>query len=266
MRLPFALLVSLALLAPVSTAQERQPQRDYMIHMDLSQSPPRYIPDELTLLPGGTVQLMLFGKGSGHSLTLDSAPGYDADVPAGTAEGFYERAAQFQAPQAPGKYAFHDKQSAAVGTLIVRTSGPTEAPIIGVRENGYDLHFAPERLVVSAGDTVTFRANGSFAHTLTSETNAWSDANLALSPGQEATFKAPTAPGEYPFFCKYHKEGGMRGVLVVQASTAAPPPQGSTPAPTPSQAIDEKRTAAPAFALLALGVSISLVILARTKR
>lgn len=256
------LLAALALAAPVS-AQQREPQKDYMVHMDLSKEVPQYIPDELTLVPGGTVQLMLFSKGPAHSLTLD-VPGFDADVPAGTADGFYERTTQFQAPLKPGTYTFHDKYSGAKGTLIIpgASTSASAAPIIGVRENGYDLHFNPERLEVAAGSTITFRTNGSFAHTLTSATDAWNDSKLQLAPGQEATFTAPTTPGEYPFFCRYHKEGGMKGVLVVQS---APAPSATTP-PTASPSPEAPTKSTPAAGLALAGAAITIALFLRMKK
>jgi len=221
-----AILLALLVTAPGAIAQARQPQTDYMVHMDLGASPPRYVPDELVLVPGGLVQLMLFGKGDAHTLTLD-VPGYAAIVPAGTQDGFYERSAEFRAPTQPGEYRFHDEKSGATGRLIVQAA--QQGALVGVRENGYELHFEPATLTVEPGETVTFRTNGTFAHTLTSETNAWDDAGLRLGPGQSASFTAPTQPGTYAFYCRYHKDAGMTGTLIVQGSPKAQ--EGSKPTP-----------------------------------
>lgn len=250
--------LALALAAPVALSA-RTPQADYMVHMDLSGEVPKFIPNELTLLPGGVVQLMLFGKGAAHSLTL-AEPGYDADVAPGVADGYYERVAEFRGPTTPGTYAFHDKYSAAKGTLIV-ASADAPTPVIAVREQGYSLYFEPERLEVPAGSSVTFRANGTFAHTLTSETQAWDDSTLRLSPGQAATFTAPTSPGEYAYYCLYHKAGGMVGILVV---TAASPVE-----PAPEQAVANTPTndaPAPGAFVIILALGAAAFILAGRAR
>lgn len=207
-----------------------------MVHMDLSTDPPRYVPDEIALVPGGLVQLMLFGDAPAHSLTLDEDPSRSAEVLPGAE---MVRAAEFRAPDAPGRYPFHDKHSGARGLLVVSAGETT----IGVREQGYDLKFAPDRVEAAPETVVAFRANGTFAHTLTSDDGAWAD--VVLEPGEDASFVAPSTPGEYPFHCRYHKDGGMVGVLVV----TAPPPGPDEP----SEAVASKETPlGSALALLCL--------------
>jgi plastocyanin len=65
---------------------------------------------------------------------------------------------------------------------------------------------------VKAGQEVTVTNNDEAAHTVTSDTNAF-DVRVS-GGGGTATFTAPTAPGSYPFHCKYH--ANMTGSLVVQ--------------------------------------------------
>jgi plastocyanin len=65
---------------------------------------------------------------------------------------------------------------------------------------------------VKAGQEVTVVNNDEAAHTVTSDTNAF-DVRLS-GGGGTVTFTAPTAPGTYPFHCKYH--ANMQGSLVVQ--------------------------------------------------
>lgn len=262
MKLLLALLVAslpLVLAAAPAAAQEPEPQDAFMVHLDTSGAAPAYIPgtaQPFVIVPGGLMQLMLFGKGPAHSLTLDVDPSLEADVPASEQEGFYERTAELHAPTVEGTYAFHDRHDpAAHGTLIVRARGASAAPsaaagsaatnvspTISVGE-GYDTRFYPARLEVAPGAEVRFVNNNSqIIHTLTAADGSF-DAD-AVSPLTNRTFVAPTAPGEYAFFCKYHREGGMVGVLVVKAAAA------QTPAPAPAESA--KRTpGVGAFALLA---------------
>ena len=50
------------------------------------------------------------------------------------------------------------------------------------------------------------------AHSVTSQTAGHFDVHLAGNG--EATFTAPTQPGEYAFYCTYHPS--MKGTLMVQ--------------------------------------------------
>lgn len=79
--------------------------------------------------------------------------------------------------------------------------------------------FQPDRLEVAAGAEIAVMMFGAEPHAVRSTTGAWSDVDLA--PNEEGTFNAPTAPGEYPFYCFYHgtPDDGMRGVLVVQGAS-----------------------------------------------
>ena len=55
-------------------------------------------------------------------------------------------------------------------------------------------------------------APASGAHSVTSQTAGQFDVHLAGNG--EATFTAPTQPGEYAFCCTYHPS--MKGTLIVQ--------------------------------------------------
>ena len=55
-------------------------------------------------------------------------------------------------------------------------------------------------------------APASGAHSVTSQTAGQFDVHLAGNG--EATFTAPTQPGEYAFYCTYHPS--MKGTLMVQ--------------------------------------------------
>lgn len=275
MRFPLALpllalpaLLALPLLAsPPAAAQETEPQQDWMVHMDKGEDGWRYIPSRIVLVPGGTVQLMVFGDGQ-FSIVLDHARSYEADI--ASTEGTV-RTAEFAAPEKPGEYPFHDKyHPEARGVLVVAEPSerdaaqePAEsaAPVIGVVPGGYESQFAPARLEVAPGAEVTFRTNGTFAHTLHAEDGSFTAGNL--SAGEERTFTAPMEPGEYPFVCLYHEDQGMRGVLVV---TAAATPAGDTAGAADSDAppdgsADEATGGDPAAATPALGVAATVVAL-----
>lgn len=65
---------------------------------------------------------------------------------------------------------------------------------------------------VSPGATVAVTNSDSVEHTVTSD--GLSQFDVRAPGGQTVTFKAPTAPGTYPFHCSIHPE--MHGSLVVK--------------------------------------------------
>jgi plastocyanin len=88
--------------------------------------------------------------------------------------------------------------------------------------------FAPETIVVRAGQTVTWRNTSGAAHTVTADPAQASDpANVQLPPGAppfgsgtiqpgeqyQYTF---TTPGEYRYVCLPHEGIGMVGYVTVQ--------------------------------------------------
>jgi plastocyanin len=101
---------------------------------------------------------------------------------------------------------------------------------------GPAYHFAPDRLVVAPGATVTVSDTGQEPHSVTAVDKSF---DVTVQPGGGATFTAPAAPGEYRFYCKFHagpttQPGqGMAGVLVVQSANATTPASSSPPAKTP---------------------------------
>lgn len=248
--LAFALLVPFT---PGTTAQEEEaPQDAWMLHVDGTAGSLRFVPDRIILVPGGTVQLMVFGQGHGrYSVTLDDAPEFEAEVD--TAAPGAVHVAEFAAPTRPGEYPFHDKHHPeAKGLLVVKpaagsapasASDATVPPTVGVG-NGYDTRFYPDRLEVQAGDPIRFTNNASeIIHTMTAA-DASFDAD-AVRPGDERTLTAPATPGEYEFICKYHQDTGMKGALIVRAadaSTPTPTAQSSTPTPKPPTATNATPT------------------------
>jgi plastocyanin len=67
------------------------------------------------------------------------------------------------------------------------------------------------QLTVLPGEMVTVRNSDAAPHTLTAVDGSFT--TPTIQPGQSATFKAPSKPGEYPITCKIHP--GMMGTLTV---------------------------------------------------
>lgn len=223
---PFALA---ALAATAIAQEEAAPQDDWMVDVDRSSGAWRFIPERPVLVPGGTLQLMVFGNGQ-FSLVMDDDPERAADIR--TMEGTV-RTAELVAPSTPGEYPFHDKyRPEARGVLVVREAVRSSAtPTIGVVPGGYESRFAPDRIEVAPGADVTFTANGTFGHNLRATGGAFSAGDLP--PGGSATFQAPGAPGEYAFECRFHAGQGMTGTLVVRPGTSPLPAGGPQDAGTP---------------------------------
>jgi plastocyanin len=67
-------------------------------------------------------------------------------------------------------------------------------------------------VTVSAGAQVAITNGDGVEHSVTSKTAGQFDTEVDAN-GQK-TFTAPTQPGEYPFYCKYHSN--MKGTLTVK--------------------------------------------------
>lgn len=248
------ILLALPLLGAAASSEPTEPQDDWMVHMQRADGAWSYVPSTITLVPGGLVQLMVFGDGQ-FSLTLDDHPEFDADIVSQTGT---VRTAEFRAPMQSGSYAFHDKHHPeARGTLVVApraaaASVTAEAPVVGVVPGGYESRFAPERIEVAPGAAVTFRANGSFQHNLRATDGAFSAGDVPARG--EATFTAPSTPGEHPFECRFHADAGMRGVLVVLDDAAGAAPDEA-----------QQRTPAPGFLALALVAALVALLVGRSR-
>jgi plastocyanin len=66
---------------------------------------------------------------------------------------------------------------------------------------------------VKPGERITLRNNADGAHSVTANQGNLFDVRVS-GGGGISTLVAPTAPGTYPFHCKYH--AGMVGTLTVQ--------------------------------------------------
>jgi plastocyanin len=69
-----------------------------------------------------------------------------------------------------------------------------------------------EPLTVAPGATITIVNKDTMEHSVTSKPE--SGFSTDVDGGEQATFTAPTKPGEYPFICKYHPN--MLGTLTVK--------------------------------------------------
>jgi plastocyanin len=100
--------------------------------------------------------------------------------------------------------------AATATALSPASAAPThKAPAYVIKISNFGFH---GDLTVKTGATVKVKNKDGVTHTFTSDTNLFNTGRIA--PGTAKTFKAPTAPGHYPFHCKIHTE--MTGTLIVQ--------------------------------------------------
>ena len=81
------------------------------------------------------------------------------------------------------------------------------APTVGIKE----FKYAPPRLTVKPGTTVTWVNHDEEPHTVTSATGAFSSQGLAIDETFTRTF---TKVGTYEYFCALHPR--MRATVVVK--------------------------------------------------
>ena len=77
-----------------------------------------------------------------------------------------------------------------------------------------DFAFAPQRLTVKAGATVTWINDDDIPHTVASSTKLYKSKALDTNDRFSFTF---TTPGTYEYFCSLHPH--MTGTVVVEAAT-----------------------------------------------
>jgi plastocyanin len=76
--------------------------------------------------------------------------------------------------------------------------------------------FAPQRLVVKAGTTITWINEDDVPHTVASSTKLFKSKALDTNDKFSFTF---TTPGSYEYFCSLHPH--MTGAVVVEAAAAS---------------------------------------------
>ncbi len=79
-----------------------------------------------------------------------------------------------------------------------------------------DYKFAPARLTVKAGTTVTWRNEDDSPHTVASSTRVFKSKALDTDDAFSFTF---TEPGTYEYFCSLHPH--MTATIVVEPATHA---------------------------------------------
>jgi len=147
----------------------------------------------------------------------------------------------------PGTYRYHCEHHSDLAGTIVVTGPPIVENLekeIGITENNPDdpksWGFRPDDLVVTTGTTVVWRNNGTHAHTVTSNDNAFGSTDIA--PG--ATFRFTfDHPGAFGYHCTPHPWMHAAIRVVLPGGTPPPPPP---PPPPPAPAVHHPRDAAPA--------------------
>lgn len=107
---------------------------------------------------------------------------------------------------------------APLSSLVpVRESAAADSPAVDIKIDNFT--FAPQRLTVRAGTTVTWRNQDDIPHAIASTTRAFK--SKALDSDDTYAFTL-TTPGTYEYFCSLHPQ--MTGTIVVEgaASNAAP--------------------------------------------
>jgi plastocyanin len=79
-----------------------------------------------------------------------------------------------------------------------------------------DFTFAPQRINVKAGTTVTWINGDDIPHTVTSSSKLFKSKTLDTEDKFSFTF---TTPGSYEYFCSLHPH--MTGAIVVEAATGS---------------------------------------------
>jgi plastocyanin len=121
------------------------------------------------------------------------------------------------------------KAIVAAGTLgcgnWLAACGEKAGPVVEMNE----LKYAPARLTIKAGDTVTWRNTDGMAHTVTDDpTKARNKESARLPVGAEpwdsgvveagqSWSRRFDTPGEYTYFCIPHELAGMVATLTVEA-------------------------------------------------
>jgi plastocyanin len=102
--------------------------------------------------------------------------------------------------------------SALTGLVLLAAPDPAAAAQAGEQAKIVDFNYAPGRITVKAGTTVTWTNTGQRPHTATDRGGTFD--TKPISPGASATVTLST-PGTYFYFCRINP-ARMNGVLVVE--------------------------------------------------
>ena len=105
----------------------------------------------------------------------------------------------------------------AVAVLAAAVAFPAASARAAEMEVKIDnFTFAPQRLVVKAGTTITWINDDDIPHTVASSTKLFKSNALDTKDKFSFTF---TTPGAYEYFCSLHPH--MTGAIVVEAATGS---------------------------------------------
>ena len=105
----------------------------------------------------------------------------------------------------------------AVAVFAAATALPAASAHAAETEVKIDnFAFAPQRVVVKAGTTVTWINDDDIPHTIASSTKLFKSNALDTEDKFSFTF---TTPGAYEYFCSLHPH--MTGTIVVEAATGS---------------------------------------------
>ena len=105
----------------------------------------------------------------------------------------------------------------AVAVFAVATALPAASAHVAETEVKIDnFAFAPQRVTVKAGTTVTWINDEDIPHTVASSTKLFKSNALDTKDKFSFTF---TTPGAYEYFCSLHPH--MTGTIVVEAATGS---------------------------------------------
>jgi plastocyanin len=91
------------------------------------------------------------------------------------------------------------------------STSTTETTQSGATITIADMSFG-EPVTVAPGATITIKNQDSVEHSVTSKTEG--KFSVDVDGKEQGTLTAPTAPGTYAFYCKYHPS--MNGTLIVK--------------------------------------------------
>lgn len=115
-----------------------------------------------------------------------------------------------------------------VAVLLAACSSPPQEASYSIKMTGQAL-FEPATLIIERGATVVWKNYGNIVHTVTSDpqlssvdgnirtlqsnaAESWSSGDIYPGQSWSHTF---TTPGEYLFFCRFHEQENMVGLIRV---------------------------------------------------
>jgi plastocyanin len=148
-------------------------------------------------------------------------------------------------------------------------------PMSAAQEEGawmlhiFDKKYAPDPLEVPVGSTIAIMNveavdDPEGIHTVTASSDpALFDVQQIKPGGEPRTFTAPSTPGTYSYYCRYHGDAqgnGMAGTLIVTAAAGTPSP---SPGPSASPST-QNESPAPWLGLVLVAVGGTALLARRT--